>query len=279
MSYHKLTQTQKSVLKWIVEQVNTGVFREDFTIKETLAKDACVFITPEGDAKRIKDIRMSIGALTALAENGFLTCTPRFGQTRGMDCTLTAAAYEVVKHEPEPQADIDEIYLQAVQNIPAILCRDIPECDEVIIRYAEEAVSCIIADAWLAATVMVGAASEKAILLLIDTYADAITNEAARERFKKKTDSRWISKKFEVFKQSYQSCKNRPRDRVLSEGFGVAIESTFQFCRITRNEVGHPEIVPTFEKSEIIANLNHILRYIKLIYELMHHFQENGVTV
>jgi hypothetical protein len=278
MSYHKLTPTQKSVLKWIVEQVNTGVFREDFTILETPARDGCVFITPEGNAKRIEDVLMSIGALKALDKNGFLTCTPRFGQTRGMDCTLTAPAYEVVKHEPERNADIYETYLRGVQNIPTRL-RDIPECDEVIIRYVEEAVTCITADAWLAATVMVGAASEKAILLLIDTYADAITNEAARKRFKKRTDSRWISEKFEVFKQSYQSCQNRPRDGVLSEGFGVAIEPTFQFCRVTRNQVGHPEIVPTFEKSEIIANLNHIPRYIKLIYELMHHFQENGVTV
>jgi hypothetical protein len=32
MSYHKLTPTQKTVLKWVVEQVESGVLREDFTI-------------------------------------------------------------------------------------------------------------------------------------------------------------------------------------------------------------------------------------------------------
>jgi len=279
MNYHKLTPTQKSILKWIVEQVGSGVFREDFTILDTLSGAGCVFITPEGGAKRVEDVPMSIAALEAIAQAGFLTCTPRFGQTKGMDCTLTGLAYEVIKQEPERQMGIDEIYLQGIQNIPAILRRDIPSCDEVIIRYTEEAVSCIIAEAWLAATVMVGAASEKAILLMIDTYADAITSKMAKEKFKKKIDNRQIARKFEIFKQSYQSCQNKPSDRVLSEGFGVAIEPTFQFCRTTRNEAGHPDVVPAFEKTEIIANLNHIPRYIKLIYELMHHFKDNGVVL
>ena len=279
MSYHKLTPTQKTILKWIVEQVEAGVLREDFTILDTLSGAGCVFVTPEGGAKKIEGVAMSIAALEAIAQVGFLICTPRFGQTKGMDCTLTELAYEVIKQEPEKRTDIDDLYLQGVQNIPSLIRRDIPGCDEVIIRYTEEAVNCVIAEAWLAATVMVGAASEKAILLLIDAYADAITNETAKERFKNQVNGRWIAHKFDKFKQSYQSCQNKPGDRVLSEGFGVAIEPTFQFCRTTRNEVGHPDVVPTFEKSEIIANLNHIPRYIKLIYELMGHFKDNGVVL
>jgi hypothetical protein len=53
----------------------------------------------------------------------------------------------------------------------------------------------------------------------------------------------------------------------------------FHFCRITRNEIGHPQIVPDLDKGVILANLAHFVQYIKRIYDLAAHFQENGVKL
>jgi hypothetical protein len=53
----------------------------------------------------------------------------------------------------------------------------------------------------------------------------------------------------------------------------------FQFCRITRNEVGHPQIVPDLDKGVLLANLGHFATYIERIYGLIHHFQQNGVVL
>ena len=57
------------------------------------------------------------------------------------------------------------------------------------------------------------------------------------------------------------------------------IGTTFQFCRITRNEVGHPQTVPDLEKSVLIANIGNFVNYIERIYKLMKHFKDNGVVV
>ena len=93
------------------------------------------------------------------------------------------------------------------------------------IRFVDEAIRCMRADALLAAAFMIGAASERAINLLIQTYGEAI---------------RMISQRYEECCASYRSCRSRPSDPTLAPDLDVPIGKMFQFCRITRNEVGHP---------------------------------------
>jgi hypothetical protein len=51
-----------------------------------------------------------------------------------------------------------------------------------------------------------------------------------------------------------------------------------QFGR-TRNEVGHPQIVPDLDKGALLANLGHFVTYIGRIYGLIEHFKTKGVTI
>ncbi len=53
----------------------------------------------------------------------------------------------------------------------------------------------------------------------------------------------------------------------------------FQFYRITRNEIGHPQIVPDLDKGVLLANLGAFVTYIERIYGLIHHFQVTGVVI
>ena len=57
-----------------------------------------------------------------------------------------------------------------IDQFPDTIRERVPECDPVIIRFVEEAIRCMRADALLAAAFMIGAASERAINLLIQTY-------------------------------------------------------------------------------------------------------------
>ncbi len=72
---------------------------------------------------------------------------------------------------------------------------------------------------------------------------------------------------------------SKPTDPVLSQDLDVLIGNIFQFARITRNEVGHPEIVPDLDKGVLLADLGNFVNYIGRIYGLMKHFRENGVIV
>jgi len=106
-----------------------------------------------------------------------------------------------------------------------------------------------------------------------------IQEEGNRNKFLSRINNRMISKKYEEFLTSYKGCKSRPADPVLSPDLEVVIGGMFQFCRITRNEVGHPQIVPDLDRGVLLANLGHLATYIGRIYALMKHFQEKGVEV
>jgi hypothetical protein len=171
-------------------------------------------------------------------------------------------------------------YEQEIAKLPQLIQSRVPNCDPVIIAFIQEAYRCVYyANALLAANFMLGAASEKAIHLLIQKYADSIQVEAHKSSFKERINKRMISAKYDEFIRSYKSCHSRPTDPVLSQDLEDIIDGTFKFSRITRNEVGHPEVVPNPDRSFVMAHLGHFIVYIERVYKLMKYFEVTGVTI
>ncbi len=166
-----------------------------------------------------------------------------------------------------------------IEKFPDTIRERVPECDPVIVHFVEEAIRCVRSDALLAAAFMLGAASEKAINLLIYGYAESIQDEKHKDKFLSRVNNRMISKKYDEFSQSYKGCHNKPTDPILSQDIEVVIGQMFQYCRITRNEVGHPQIVPDLDKGVVLANLGHFITYVERIYKLLKHFQDNRVKI
>lgn len=166
-----------------------------------------------------------------------------------------------------------------LDNLPQTARERVPECDEVVVTFLEEAVRCLRADALLGAAFMLGAASERAVSLLISSYAESIADESNRNSFLSRVNGRMISTKYDEFLRSYKSCKSKPTDPALSHDLETIIGQMFQFCRVTRNEVGHPDVVPDLDKGSILASMSYFPTYLSRLYGLMAHFRTNGVTV
>ena len=166
-----------------------------------------------------------------------------------------------------------------IERFPGTIQERVPTIDAVIVEFIREAIVCVKANALLSAAFMLGAASEKAINLLIHTYADSIRDDANRGKFQSRINSRMISTKYDEFEKSYRGCKSRPADPALAQDLEVLIGQMFHFCRITRNEVGHPQIVPDLARGVVLANLGQFVHYIERVYRLMDHFRTNGVEV
>lgn len=126
---------------------------------------------------------------------------------------------------------------------------------------------------------MLGAASEKAMLLLIDAYGNAIADQRNRDSFFGRVNNRTISKKYDEFKASYGGCKSKPTDLILAQDLTQLLDNAFNFYRYTRNTVGHPQIVPDLDKGVVLANLGQFIVYVERVYGLMRHFQQDGVVV
>jgi hypothetical protein len=167
-----------------------------------------------------------------------------------------------------------------IDKLPETLQEKVPECDPVVLRFISEAVQAIKANCLLSAAFMLGAASEKAIYQLIEVYGNSISDETNRAKFQDRcSKNKIITFKWDEFKKSYAGCKSKPHDPVLSQDIDTLIGNIFHFSRITRNEVGHPQLVPDLDKGVILANIGNFVQYAARIYSLMRHFKENGVVV
>lgn len=167
-----------------------------------------------------------------------------------------------------------------IERFPEAILERVPSVDPVIIAFVREAIVCMKANALLGAAFMLGAASEKAISLLVHTYAESIGDDTARGKFHQRIHGCPISTKYNEFEKSYRCCKSRPtKESPLGHDLDVLIGQTFQFSRITRNEIGHPQVVPDLVRGVVIANLGQFVHYIDRVYQLMEHFKKNGVEV
>ncbi len=166
-----------------------------------------------------------------------------------------------------------------IEKFPQTLQERVSSCDGVIIWFFQESLKCYKANSPGGAAFMLGAASEKAILLLIETYANRIKDQTNREKFLQRVNNRMISKKYDEFKRSFKSSNPKPQEIILAQDLEQILDNAFNFYRFTRNTVGHPQIVPDLDKGVILANIGQFIVYIERIYKLIDFFLSIEIEV
>jgi hypothetical protein len=197
-------------------------------------------------------------------------------QIQGAESKLKAALSQA-KEAVENEENIGEMLPFEIERFPEVLRENIPGVDPIIVRFIEEAIVTIKAGSNLGCAFLLGGASEKAIYILIDSYTQAIPDQAMRDRFISKTSKKFISKVFEEFKASWKSSINKPHGYGWTNDIEVKIEQIFQFCRICRNESGHPHLPPNLDKGVLLANMGQFVKYIEDMYGMINYYKENNV--
>ena len=188
-------------------------------------------------------------------------------------------ALEKAKQAIENEEAIGEMLPFEIEKFPETLKERIPSIDPVIVRFISEAIISVKAGSNLGCAFLLGGASEKAVYLLIDVYTNAIKDESKKEKFKARISGKFISKVFNSFKNSYKSSKNKPQGMGWTNDLEVKIEQIFQFCRICRNEAGHPHLPPNLDKGVLLANMGQFVKYIEDIYQMMNYYENNDVDL
>lgn len=171
---------------------------------------------------------------------------------------------------PEYQPHDPDGYLKQLQL-------DIPAVDDVITRYLEESLSCFQRHLLLAAAVMLGCAAEKAMLLLVETFGNAIQDAQKQKKFQKETGSWMISRKYEaLWKRLEPLVSNLPRE--LGDDLHTILDRVFDLIRTTRNMAGHPT-GKTVERDTMRANFILFPSYCRRVYALIDYFSNNPAAV
>lgn len=165
-----------------------------------------------------------------------------------------------VDYEPEDP----ERYMQT-------LSAQISDLDELIFLYAKEALGAYSAHCYLASTVMLGVASERAFQLLGEAFAPWLPikeEEKFRETFDK--SNRTYIAKFEEFCKRIEPRKSDIPSE-LSDNMALTLDSILDLLRINRNDTGHPT-GKQFDRDEAYINLQMFARYLKKLYALREFF-------
>jgi len=197
-------------------------------------------------------------------------------QLQGAESKLKESLQQA-KDAVDSEENIGEVLPFEIERFPEVLRERIPEIDPVIVRFVEESIVTVKAGSNLGCAFLLGGASEKSILILIDTYAQSIPDEDMRKRFISRTSGKFISRVFDEFKGSWKSSLNKPSGYGWTNDIEVKIEQIFQFCRICRNEAGHPHLPPNLDKGVLLANMGQFVKYAEDLYELIRFYRNNKV--
>lgn len=169
---------------------------------------------------------------------------------------------EKVLENTEYQPYDPDGYLQKIKT-------EISTIDTVIIRYLEECLSCFRRNLLLSSAVMLGCASEKAVLLLIEIFGGTL-HGADKKAFEKEINTFIIIRKYSALWSRLEPiAKSLPNN--LGNNLESIIHNTFDIIRTTRNDAGHPSD-NVIEKETVHANLLLFPIFCKRIYKLIDHF-------
>lgn len=225
----------------------------------------------EGNCKRIDVQNGKFNCAVKVYETGTV-------QVQGAESKLKEALNDA-KKAIENEENIGEMLPFEIERFPDLLRERIPTIDPIIVRFIEEAIITVKAGSNLGCAFLLGGASEKAIYVLIETYTAAIKEEKHRTAFVSRTSGKYISRVFDEFKGSFKSSKNKPVGFGWTNDLEIKIEQLFQFCRICRNETGHPHLPPNLDKGVLLANMGQFVKYVEDLYQLIAYYEANPVEV
>lgn len=180
--------------------------------------------------------------------------------------SLTEYGEKVMKSNMPVPNDTSE-YLKRIR-------KEIPDLDNVIEIYLSESVRTYNINQLLSATITLGCASEKALLLLIETFRDTFNDLSKQQSFIKKIEGKFIKTQFDEFNKELQNVRtNLPYE--LKENYTNTLFGVFEMIRSNRNQAGHPT-GKQIDKEALLANLQVFIPYCKFIYKMKKYFEDTG---
>jgi hypothetical protein len=147
---------------------------------------------------------------------------------------------------------------------------EIPNLDPIIEDYVFESLHAYQKGLMLSCAVMLGGASEKAFLIFLETFTNAMTNQSEKNRFQKLQESIKTKHKFDQTRTKLMNIRTTlPKE--LSNELDFQFDGIFNLIRLARNDAGHPS-GRKIERDMAFAYLLSFRIYCKKIYELIDYF-------
>src|SRR3990172_1083851 len=153
------------------------------------------------------------------------------------------------------------------------LKRRIPDLDELILMYVEESLQCFLSGRYMASTVMLGVASERAFDLLLEALIEFLSPTSGTS-LRKATEGKPLAQQFGEFEKRLNGVRSKLPGE-LQENLDVQLTGIFTLVRTYRNDAGHPT-GRRISREEGHANLIVFVPYLGRVYGLIAFFRKSS---
>lgn len=146
----------------------------------------------------------------------------------------------------------------------------VPDADEVVREYLEEAVQTFNVSCFKAAAVMLGAASERLVLVLFEALLETAPSDP-KHVLRRAEGALGINEKFTAMKSYLDSMlesKALPRAR-FKDTVVRHLPGIYDLIRVQRNAAGHPDAVGRVDPDAIFIDLRLFSEYCRRTHELV----------
>lgn len=153
--------------------------------------------------------------------------------------------------------------------------KKVVNADAIVDGYFVEAVEAFNAGSIRASAVMLGVASEQLILVLIDSFKQAIADGGKRSKFEKELERAWqINARYRALRERLDAmvdAKKLPDEQ--AETIGGELAGMYELLRRYRNTSGHPNLPGTVDSDTVFLNLRTFIEYARRVLVLIEYFK------
>lgn len=156
-----------------------------------------------------------------------------------------------------------------VSTYTKLIQTNIPSINATTLLYLQESMQSFRSGCLLAATVMLGVASEHSFLLLIEA---AETNATYAQHFVNTSTQKTMLQKFRKFRAALEQHVQSALPSELKEDLDVQFDGILSVIRTFRNDAGHPS-GKIMEREQVYVLLQMFVPYCKKLYGLIEFFK------
>jgi hypothetical protein len=156
-------------------------------------------------------------------------------------------------------------FFHDLESYTKLIQSNVPTINDITLLYLQEAMQSFKSGCMLAATVMLGVASEHSFLLLVEAAENSPTYST---HFGNVSKERTILQKFRKFRAAFEKNVQADLPGDIKENLDIEFDGILSVIRTFRNDSGHPS-GKILEREQTYVLLQMFVPYCKKLYQLM----------
>ncbi len=190
---------------------------------------------------------------------------------------MTSHPWFIITSYGKKVLEQDEITPHDVNGYFQHVKTQVPNLDELALRYLQESVECFLKNNYIASSILLGVSSEIIFNQLFDVFKNSKINSKEKQKeYNSLSQRATIGRKYNIISKKLQSIRDQLGSDI-EENLNIGFEGIFTLIRLQRNELGHPSgIVKRTEinKENVHAQLIIFIMYCKMVYSIMNKIKQ-----